>query len=137
MSPHHTFIPGISKQVISGAGALLAALIRDGKEGCGGHRLRAAAVVAPLVCTPRGLGVNTASAAAPLGEGRRSSVPVGDVLGLLRRLKIHVFEIDQQCTQCHIPLWSETQQSNSKPQMCPALGRVKQEGSDSQDSGAT
>lgn len=82
-APHHTFIPGIGKQVISGAGALLAALIRDGEEGCGGHRLRAAAVVAPLVCTPRGLGVNTASAAAPLGERRRSTVTVGDILGLL------------------------------------------------------
>lgn len=90
---HHTFIPGVSKQVVSGAGALLAALIRDGEEGCGGHGLRAAAAVAPLVCAPRGLRVNAAGAAAPLGEGRGSTVTVRNILGLLQNLKIDVFEM--------------------------------------------
>lgn len=83
--PCCTFIPGIDKQVISRARALLAPLVGDGEEGCGGHRLGAAAVVAPPLGPAGGLRVGAACAAASLSEGRRRTVAVWNVLGLLQK----------------------------------------------------
>lgn len=46
--PCCTFIPGVDKQVISRARALLAALVGDGEEGCGGHGLSGCCRCSPL-----------------------------------------------------------------------------------------
>lgn len=78
-----TFIPGVDEQVIRRTRALLAAFIGDGEEGRGGHRLRAAAVVAPPVCPARGLRVNAACAATSLYKGRRCAMAIWNVLWLL------------------------------------------------------
>lgn len=84
---HCTFIPGINKQVISRTRALFATFVRDGEERCGGHRLRTAAVVAPLVCPTGGLRVDAACAATSLHEGGRCPMPVWNILRLLQNFK--------------------------------------------------
>lgn len=124
---YRTFISGIRKQIISWTGALLTAFIRDGEEGCRGHRLRAAAVVASLVCTPRGLCVNASCAAASLCEGRRRTMTIWNILWLLQNFKnrclYHWFWnlLAVYLSSVHIALWPESHKSNSKLGMVPQI----------------
>lgn len=92
---HCTFVPGIDEQVISRTRTLLATFIGDGEEWRGGHRLRAAAVVAPPVCPARGLRVNAPCAATSLHEGGRCTMAIWNILWLLKKiLNICIFVTD-------------------------------------------
>lgn len=81
---HGTFISGITKEIICRTGTFLTAFITDGEKWGWRHRLGAAAVVTALVCSPGCLGVNAASAAAALHQRRWGTVPIWNILRLLK-----------------------------------------------------
>lgn len=81
---HSTFISGITKQIICRTWTFFAAFITDGKKWGWRYWLGAAAVVTALVCSTGCLGINAASAAAALHQRRWGTVPVWNILRLLK-----------------------------------------------------